>query len=53
MQHTTLPDSDATGRTGDGGCLFGREFALFHSDRLRQHAATNLCKFAHCVAFVA
>jgi len=29
MQHTTLSDSDATGRTGDGGYLFGPEFALF------------------------
>jgi hypothetical protein len=30
MQHTTLFGGDATGGTGDGGDLFGREFALFH-----------------------
>ena len=30
MQYTTLSGSDATGRTGDGGDLFGREFVLFH-----------------------
>jgi len=53
MQHTTLFGSDATGRTGDGGYLFGREFALFHFDRLRLHAVANLYNFGHCVAFVA
>jgi hypothetical protein len=30
MQHTILSGSDATGRTRDGGDLFGREFVLFH-----------------------
>ena len=29
MQYTTLSGSDATGRAGDGGDLFGREFVLF------------------------
>ncbi len=51
MQHTTLPDSDTTGRTGHGGYLFGREFALFHFDRLRLHVVANLCNFAHCPRF--
>jgi hypothetical protein len=30
MQRTTLSGSDATGRTGDGGDLFGREFLPLH-----------------------
>lgn len=33
---------------GSGGCLFKREFFLFHSDRMRQHPAAKppICK--HC-----
>jgi hypothetical protein len=31
MQHATFPGSDTARGTGDGGYLFGREFALFHS----------------------
>jgi len=53
MQHTTLFGSDATGRTGDGGYLFGREFALLHFDRLRLHAVANLYNFAHSPRFFA
>ncbi len=53
MQHTTLFASDATGRTGDGGYLFGREFALLHFDRLRLHAVANLYNFAHSPRFFA
>jgi hypothetical protein len=53
MQDTTLPDRDTTGRTGDGGYLFGREFVLFHFDRLRLHAVANLYNFAHCPRFLA
>jgi len=53
MQHTSLPDRDTTGRTRHGGYLFGREFALFHFDRLRLRAVANLCNFGHCVALVA
>jgi hypothetical protein len=48
MQHTTLPGSDATCRTGDGGYLFGREFALFHSERIGQHRSAKLLRFEHC-----
>ncbi len=51
MQHTTLSGGDATGRTGDGGYLFGRDFALFHFDRLQLRAVANLCNFAHCPRF--
>jgi hypothetical protein len=52
MQHTTLSGSDATGRTGHGGYLFGRKFALFHSYRMRLHALGNLFNFGLCLAFV-
>jgi len=31
MQFTTRPGRDATCRAGNGGYLFGREFALLHS----------------------
>lgn len=48
MQHTTLPDSDTADRAGDGGYLFGREFALLHSDRMRSHPVANLFNFEHC-----
>lgn len=47
MQHTTLPDGGATCRTGDGGYLFGREFFLFHTERMRQHRAAKLPNFEH------
>jgi len=41
MQHTTLSAGDTTCRTGNGGYLFGREFALFHSGRMRHHASVR------------
>jgi hypothetical protein len=47
MQHTSLPGRDPTCRTGDGGYLFGREFALLHSQRMCLHLAANLYRFAH------
>jgi hypothetical protein len=53
MQHTTFLDSDTTGRTRHGGYLFGREFALFHFDRLRLHAVANLYSFVHRPRFFA
>jgi hypothetical protein len=53
MQHTTLPGSNPTCRTGDGGYLCGREFALFHSDRMRLHSVANLYKFGHCLVLEA
>jgi hypothetical protein len=37
MQHTTLSGRHATRRTGNRCLLFGREFFLFHSDRLQRH----------------
>jgi hypothetical protein len=52
MQHTMLPDIDATGRTGDGGYLFAGEFALLHGDRMRLHTVRNLFKSAQFMAFV-
>jgi len=42
MQHTTLSGGDATGRTVDGGDLFGREFENY---RMRIHALANLFHF--------
>jgi len=50
MQHTTLSGSDTTGRTGDGGDLFGREFVLFHPDRLQLPTARNLYNSGHLCA---
>src|SRR5712692_4802956 len=47
MQHTNLPDSDTTCRTGDGGYLFGREFFPFHSESMRQHRPAKLPNFEH------
>ena len=47
MQHTALPGADTTCGTGNGRQLFGREFALLHSGRMRQHAVANLYNFAH------
>jgi hypothetical protein len=47
MQDTTLSGSDTTARTGDGGDLFGREFVLFHSDRLQLHKVRNLYNSGH------
>ena len=47
MQHTTLPDSDTTGRTGDGGYLFGREVFPFHPGRMLQRRAAKLPNFEH------
>ena len=45
MQHTRHPDSDAAGRTGDGGYLLEREFALLHSHRIRLWPVANLFNF--------
>jgi hypothetical protein len=53
MQHTTLSDRDTTGRTRQGGDLFGRESVLFHFDRLRLHAVGNLYSFVHRPRFFA
>jgi hypothetical protein len=44
MQHTALPGTDTTSRTGDGGYLFGREFALLHWERMQQNSVANLYK---------
>jgi len=51
MQHTALPGRDTTSRTGDGGDLFGREFALLHQERMQQNAVANLYKSGHCLAW--
>ena len=53
MQHTTLPDSDTTGRTGDGRYLFGGELAFLHFDRMRLRPVANLFNFGHCPSLVA
>jgi len=37
IEQTTLPHSDTTGGTWDGGYLFGRECAFLHFDRMRHH----------------
>jgi hypothetical protein len=50
VQDTALPGRDTTSRTGDGGYLFGREFALFHLERMQQNAVENLYKSGHCLA---
>jgi hypothetical protein len=50
MQHTILPGSGPTCRTGDRGYLFGREFALLHSQRMHIHPVASLYIFAHCLA---
>gem|GEM_PF-3167289 len=42
MQHTTLPGSDTTCRTGDRGYLFGRELALLQTHRIRLHRIASL-----------
>ena len=47
MQHTTLPDSGTTCRTGNRGHLFGREFFPFHTGRMRQHRTANLPNLEH------
>jgi hypothetical protein len=48
MQHTAHPGADTTCRTGNGRQLFGREFALLHSDRMRPHGVVNLSNLAQC-----
>jgi hypothetical protein len=50
MQHTALPGRNTTSRTRNGGYLFGREFALLHSERMQLHAVANLYKSGHCLA---
>jgi hypothetical protein len=50
MQLATLSGSGTTCRTVDGGYLFRREFALFHSDRMRLHLVANLFNFGHWFA---
>src|SRR6267378_2738817 len=47
MQHATLSSSDTTGRTGDGGYLFGREFFLFHLNNHAGHPAAKLFNLPH------
>jgi len=42
----------AAGRTGHGGYLFGRKFALYHADRVQLHPVGNLFNFGHCEAIV-
>src|SRR5580704_2267621 len=37
MQYATLTGSGSTGRTTNGGYLFGSEFFLFHWDRMRKY----------------
>jgi hypothetical protein len=37
IEQTTLPYSDTTGGTWDGGYLFGRECTFLHFDRMRHH----------------
>ena len=41
MQHASLTGSGSTGRTGHDGYLFGGEFFLFHSDRMRKYRPQN------------
>ena len=41
MQHARLTGSNSTGRAGHDGNLFGGEFFLFHSDRMRKYRARN------------
>jgi hypothetical protein len=41
MQHARLTGSGSTGRAGNDGYLFGGEFILFHSDRMRKYRARN------------
>ena len=40
MQHTTLPDSDTTGRTGDGRYLFGGELAFIYFSIVQRKVLT-------------
>jgi len=37
MKYTALPGRDTTGKAGDRGDLFGREFATFHFDNMLLH----------------
>jgi hypothetical protein len=41
MQHARLIGSGSTGRAGHDGYLFGGEFFLFHSDRMRKYRPRN------------
>src|ERR1700719_3503136 len=41
MQHAKLTGRDSTGRTRNGGYLFGGEFFLFHSDTMRKYRPRN------------
>ncbi len=42
MQFTALPGGGTTRGTRDRGCLFGPEFALLHSRRMRLQPVANL-----------
>ena len=44
MQLTALPGSGTTCGTRDRGNLFGREFAVLHSERIRLCPVANLFK---------
>jgi hypothetical protein len=41
MQYARLTGRGTAGRTGHDGYLFGGEFFLFHSDRMRKYRARN------------
>jgi len=47
MQHTTLIRRGTTGRTRDGGDLFGGEFAPPHLHKMRHPRPASLSKIAH------
>jgi|GEM_PF-2588357 len=47
MQHATLTGRDSTGRTRNGGYLFGGEFFLFHSRHNAKISAAKQFNFAH------
>jgi hypothetical protein len=42
----------AAGRTGHGGYLFGRKFALFHADTFAITPSRESVQFGHCEAIV-
>jgi hypothetical protein len=47
MEDATFPNPDATGGTRDGGQLFRCKFVNFHSDRMREAAASKQFNLAH------
>ena len=51
MQRTILSGSDAKGKAGDGGDLFGREFVPYHLRRDAISPLRKLFHFGHCLSF--